>query len=140
MSLMLQTQNTWPKLFDDLFGRDMYWPADSRRAFGSLGAVDIEEDAQSVRIHMDVPGMTKEDITLTYERGILSVAGERKAVATAETAHVTCGERSFGRFERRFSLGEKLDSDRIEARVENGVLAITLPKREDVKPKAITIN
>ena len=146
MSLLLQLANNRPKLFDDTLLNDFFWPAEFKRnltrsAFGGgLGAVDIEEDKDRVRILMDLPGFRKEDLNLSFERGILTVSGERKTESAKEDTRCYVSERQSGAFSRSFQLGEKMDGESVAAKLENGVLEISLKKRADVLPKTIAID
>lgn len=146
MSLLMQLANTRPKLFDDALLNDFFWPTEFKRSLarsamgGGLGAVDIEEDKDRVRILMDLPGFKKEDLSLSFERGILTVSGERKSETAKEDTRCYITERQTGSFSRSFQLGEKMDGESVTAKLDNGVLEITLKKRADVLPKTIAID
>ena len=122
MSLMLQFANQRPSLFDDALFSDLFWPKEAKAAsrFSGLGAVDIEEDSERVLIRMDIPGVKKEEVGLSFERGILTVSGERKAAGAKDEARCCVNERRNGRFTRSFQLGEKMDGDSVAAKLENG--------------------
>ncbi len=102
-------------------------------------AVDIRETDGAWLIHIDLPAVKAEDVSVVFQDGVLSVSGERPldGEATTGTAHRI--ERGHGRFNRRFRLPETADDSRIEARTEHGVLRLTVPKREEVKPRAIEV-
>jgi len=83
--------------------------------------------------------MKKEDVKVSVENNILTISGERKSRKTEEKDSYYRNERTFGSFVRSFTLSKVVKSDAIEAKYENGVLHLTLPKVEDVKPKAIEV-
>jgi len=100
---------------------------------------DLVETADSYRLHLDVPGMTKDDLKINYQDNQLTVSGERTSDRTGEGEEYVRVERSFGQFYRSFSLPRTVDAQGISASYENGVLTITVPKTEDVKPRQIEI-
>jgi HSP20 family protein len=101
--------------------------------------VDIEESENQLFINVELPGISKEDVKLFLEDGKLTITGEKKRVFktgkedSGETCHRT--ERAYGSFSRTFILGDQIKEDSIEANFENGVLKITLEKREPEKPQ-----
>ncbi|MDX1546856.1 MAG: Hsp20/alpha crystallin family protein [Rhodothermales bacterium] len=101
--------------------------------------VDLTESDDAYFIHLDLPGMKKEDLEINFEDGTLAVSGERRAEQTEDNRRFVRVERSYGRFYRAFTLPQAVDLDRVEARFENGVLHITVPKSEEVKPRRIDI-
>ncbi len=101
--------------------------------------VDIYEDAETVRIHTELPGMKKEDVKLSVEDGVLTIKGERKFEHENRKGNYHRIERSYGMFERAFTLPTTVEPERIEASMKDGILEIVIPKREEVKPKEIEI-
>ena len=101
--------------------------------------VDIEETEDAYTIHVDVPGMDPQDIDVTFENGILSVEGQRKSERTVGENRTRRVERSFGTFVRRFSLPDAADADGIEAKINKGVLNLTIQKRSESKPRKIEV-
>ena len=105
-----------------------------------IPAVDIYETAQKdVVVKMDLPGVKKEEIKVSFENNTLSVEGTREAGADvpAEQFHRT--ERSAGSFRRSFALPATVDGSRVDASYQDGVLTIKLPRREEAKPRHISI-
>jgi HSP20 family protein len=102
--------------------------------------VDIREGADGLTLLVDLPGLGKDEVTITLENNVLTVAGERKFVAD-ETANETYHrlERPYGAFTRSFTLGPTVRTDKVEATFQDGVLSIQLPKQEESKPRRITI-
>ncbi len=103
-------------------------------------AVDIKEERDRFVIHADIPGVKPEDIDVSMENGVITIKGEKKTEATTDKEGYKRVERTFGSFYRRFSLPDTADSDAITAKSAHGVLEITIPKRESVKPKKITVD
>ena len=95
-----------------------------------LPAFDIAEADGAVILRGDLPGIPQEDIQVRIEDDILTVSGERKRAEDAEG--VARGERAFGKFQRAFRLADSIDADGVKASFANGVLELTLPKREPV--------
>jgi HSP20 family protein len=85
----------------------------------------------------DVPGLTPEDIHITFEGDTLTIRGEYKA--NGDSKNYLLRERMVGKFERVLTINTPVDSNKIEADFENGILTLTLPKAEAAKPKQITV-
>jgi HSP20 family protein len=104
-------------------------------------AVDIfENDNQEVVIKADVPEIKREDISVTFENNVLTLKGERKAEQVTKREQFQRVERHHGGFTRSFTLPNTVDATRIAASYKDGVLTITLPRREETKPKQISVN
>ena len=103
--------------------------------------VDIREGAEGLTLTMDLPGLGKEDVSITLENNVLTVAGERK-FETDEKANDTYHrlERQYGAFTRSFTLGPTVRTDKVEASFKDGVLTVALPKQEESKPRRISIS
>ena len=102
--------------------------------------VDIREGADGLTLLMDAPGLTKDDLSITLENNVLTIAGERKFQADEkanEQYHRL--ERQYGAFSRSFTLAPTVRTDKVEASFQDGVLTIQLPKQEESKPRRITI-
>ncbi|MEF3112446.1 Hsp20/alpha crystallin family protein [Streptomyces chrestomyceticus] len=89
-------------------------------------------------IHFDLPGVDPETIDLDIERNVLTVRAERASTAP-EGAELIASERTAGKFSRQLFLGDALDSDRVDAAYENGVLTLRIPVAERAKPRKIEI-
>lgn len=103
-------------------------------------AVDIAEDEQNITMMMELPGVKMEDLKVTFENNMLTVSGERKFKEEEKKEDYHRIERRYGKFTRSFTLPVGVDPDRVNAVLENGILNITLPKKEEFKPKQIMIN
>ena len=102
-------------------------------------AVDIYEDEGSVVIKAELPGIDQDDIEIRIEDSTLTLKGERKHDQTIKKENFHRVERYYGSFQRSFSLPHTIDQEKVRASCEKGVLTITLPKREETKPKQIKV-
>jgi len=108
---------------------------------GWTPAVDIFENAnQDVVIKAELPGFTRESIKVTFEHNTLTVEGERALDNEIPRDKFHRMERQYGAFRRSFTLPATVDSGRAEASYQDGILTITLPRREDTKPRQIQVN
>lgn len=103
-------------------------------------AVDVYESENAIEIKADLPGMTEKDIDVTVENNTLSIKGERKIENEEKRESYHRIERQYGSFYRSFQLPNIVDVTRINASFRNGILELALPKREETKPKRISIN
>ncbi len=101
--------------------------------------VDITEDEKEYLVKADLPEVKKEDVKVTVENGILSVAGERKAEKEEKKKKFHRIERFYGNFERTFALPEDADAARLKAEFKDGVLRVHVPKNPTAQPKKIDI-
>jgi HSP20 family protein len=102
-------------------------------------AVDIVENEDGTEIHVELPGLRRDDVEVGIENNVLTIRGERSREASTSDESLVRVERSFGRFSRSFSLPNTLDVDRAEAEMDAGVLKIRFPKREEARPKQLEI-
>ena len=102
-------------------------------------AVDMYETDQDVVIKSSVPGVKAEDIDITITGDTLTIKGETKAEEKVEKANYVRQERRYGAFSRSVTLPTTIVAEKAKAEFENGVLTLTLPKAEEVKPKAIKV-
>lgn len=128
---------------DRVFGR--FFPSRSRDENGTSSQpvwaprMDLIETDNAYRIHLDVPGIDKDDLKINYQDNQLTVSGERPSPQSGNNEEFVRVERSFGSFYRSFSLPKTVNADRIQATYEHGVLTISVPKAEEVKPRQIEI-
>jgi HSP20 family protein len=103
--------------------------------------VDIVETGEKdVIVRAELPDMKRDDIKVTFENNVLTLEGERKFERRNEGETYHRVERGYGSFRRSFSLPATVDATRIEADYKDGVLTVTLPRREESRPRQITIN
>jgi len=103
-------------------------------------AVDIKEEDDKYILIADIPGVDPQDIDVHMENGILSIKGERDSELKTENDGFKRIERKHGVFYRRFTMPEGVNADKIEAKSDKGVLTVSIPKQEAVKPRKITVN
>ncbi len=100
---------------------------------------DVSETPEHLILRLEVPGMTRDQVKISVENNVLTVRGEKQQEATQENENWYRSERSYGSFERSFSLPTHVDPDNVRASMENGVLTIKLPRREEARPREIKI-
>jgi HSP20 family protein len=127
-----KTLSSW---IDDFYG-DFYSP---RALSGGYPAVEVKEEKDHYVLTAEMPGLNREDINVVVKNGTLTLSGEKKHEKKEENEGYFYSERSYGRFERSFNLGEKIDENDVEASYKDGVLHITLKKSQEAKPKTVTI-
>jgi HSP20 family protein len=102
-------------------------------------AIDIVEQENDFVVNVDAPGVKKEDIKITFENNILTVSGSRKPQELPENVQVLLNEVRSGEFSRTIKFRQEVDTEKMSAELNNGVLTITLPKTEAVKAREISI-
>lgn len=126
---------------DGLF--DSFFPVRNTGENGDTAAwtprVDLSETEHAYNVHVDLPGLKKNDLEINFHDGVLSISGERTAKTTDEHTKFVRVERSYGRFYRAFTLPQTAKSDEIEASFADGVLTVNVPKAEEIKPRRIDI-
>ena len=128
------------RLFDEMLGNGMWRTSKESPLRGTwVPAINILEREDAVVITADLPGLKAEDVEITVEEGTLSIRGERKLEEAAEGETIHRVERLYGSFERTFTLPNSVDVEKIEARSANGEMVLTLPKREESKPRSVKI-
>lgn len=100
---------------------------------------DITEDKDNYILKLDLPGVTKDDVKISYSDGSLNISGERKQEKETKDSKFHRMERTYGRYFRSFSMPSKIQEDKIGAEFKDGQLIITVPKAEEAKPKEIPI-
>ncbi|HEY6339244.1 MAG TPA: Hsp20/alpha crystallin family protein [Candidatus Sulfotelmatobacter sp.] len=102
-------------------------------------AVDVYEDEHQVTLKIEVPGIDEKDIDVRVENNTLTVHGERKIEKEEKEENYRRVERHYGSFTRTFNLPTTVDSEKVSANYDKGVLKITLPKKAEAKPKQIKV-
>jgi len=118
------------------------WPAATQQAQlfnGWTPALDLYQTTDDIVALVELPGMRKEDIELSLHDGMLTISGERKS-DVSENDKAARSERFVGKFRRSISLPTRVDANKVNATYKDGVLTVTLPKAEEVKPKQIQVN
>jgi len=102
--------------------------------------VDIFENEHELVVKADLPDVKPEDLDIRVENNILTIRGERKFEKKVDEKNYLRVERSYGSFSRSFSLANTVNSEAIKADYKDGVLTLTIPRREEAKPKQIKVN
>jgi HSP20 family protein len=132
-------QNEIDRVFDRFFpSREQNEESTSSQAVWRP-RMDLIETEDAYRLHLDMPGMSTDDLKISYQNNELVISGERESSRTNENEEFVRVERSFGHFRRSFTLPRTVDADNISATYDNGVLTVTVPKTEAVKPRQIEI-
>lgn len=103
-------------------------------------AVDIAESENELTLTADIPGVKMEEIDIKIEDGTLTLSGKREFEKQQDQGGYHRIERSYGSFQRAFSLPDTVEVDKVSAQFDSGVLKITLPKKEAAKPKSVKIS
>jgi HSP20 family protein len=136
---LVSTHDHFNQLFNETFAR----------AFGDqkevslrtwVPPVDICETEDSLVLKAELPGIKPDDVEIRVEDNTLYLKGERKFEKEVKDENFHQVERSYGTFSRSFSLPSSIDSDKVKAEYQNGILTLTMPKREEAKPKTIKID
>jgi HSP20 family protein len=104
-----------------------------------LPAVDVSETGDKITVKAEIPGMEAKDIEISMVGDTLTIKGEKKAEKEEKDENYHMVERSYGSFNRAMKIPAMVDAEKVEATYKNGVLTVVLPKKEEVKPKAIEI-
>jgi HSP20 family protein len=136
---MVSLRERMNRLFDDSWFRTDGYGDDVAMGMWSP-AVDMFEKNDHLVIKAELPGMEKKDINLDLKDGVLTLRGERKHENQVQDENFYRREMSYGKFVRTFSLPSDVDSEKIKAEFQNGLLTIEVPKPEQHKPKQITVN
>ncbi|WP_047447335.1 Hsp20/alpha crystallin family protein [Alistipes sp. ZOR0009] len=132
--------NQLPTLFERLFENDMLdW---SNRNYSTtnttLPSVNIKENEEGFEVEMAIPGMDKGDFKIELNHDVLTISSEKKVEnEVKEGEHFTRREFSYQAFSRSFTLPNTVDNERINAKYENGILSVAIPKREEARPKPV---
>jgi HSP20 family protein len=122
------------------FFRPVRWPEEAE-AQSLVPALDIVERKDEYVVRTEMPGVAKENIEVTLEDGILTIAGESRGESEEkEEGRVLRKERHYGKYVRSLRLGAHVDGRNIKASYRDGVLELVLPKAEEVKPKKIAVD
>jgi len=101
--------------------------------------VDVYEDADAIVIKTDLPGVSQDDIDIEMNNDMLTIRGERKFDDEERRERYVRIERQYGAFQRTFTIGIAVESDKIKAVFKNGILELTLPKAEITKPRKVQV-
>lgn len=138
MTLARRNENYFPSFIDRFFNNElMDWGTSNfSRTNTSLPAVNVKETDDDYFIEVAAPGMTKKDFSINFQNNVLTISSEKQEEKKNDDDNYTRREFSYQSFQRSFTVpGNDVDSDKITASYNDGILNIKLPKREEVKPK-----
>lgn len=145
-NMPLGGRSNWSPLSDieKVFDAIAPWNKEAIRSANGLSkgfspSVNVEELEDCFLVSAELPGLEREDISVTLENGMLSISGEKKTELAEGAEGKRYVERSYGSFSRRFELPSNIDEKKIEASMKNGVLSLVLAKTEPASLKKITI-
>lgn len=124
-------------ILDDFFGPELGIVRNNNFSSTNttIPAVNIREEDDGFIVEMAAPGMAKEDFAVNLDNNILNISSEKKAEKSIDESKYNRMEFSYQSFKRSFTLPDTVDNDKIEAKYENGVLMISIPKKEEAKPQ-----
>jgi HSP20 family protein len=131
---LIRMRQQMDRLFDDFSGA----PLEKAHA-GVYPAVNVSEDKENYYVHAELPGIKADEIDIQATGNSLSISGERKIQAEDENARYHRREREAGNFSRMISLPDAIESDKVQAKLEDGILTVALPKSELTKPRQIAV-
>lgn len=137
MSMALRTRTPLAPSFFNLL--DLWDVPAARRAPSFAPAFAVKETAEAFVLSADLPGVAEADLEISVHADVLTVRGSRAAPAKLDGERAAFDERAYGTFERRFTLGETADADKVSAALANGVLTVTVGKKAEAKPRKIAI-
>ncbi len=135
---LLTSQREFDRLFKEAFTPFVGEGELSTRTWAP--PVDIYEDENNIVLKAELPGVNANDVEIKVEDSTLFLKGERKFEKEVKDENYHRVERSYGSFARSFSLPNSIDAEKVKAEYKDGLLTLTLPKREEAKPKTIKIN
>jgi HSP20 family protein len=127
------------RIFNDSFGRSRDLD-DEVSLYDWRPPVDIYETNDGIVLKVELPGVNKDDVSVEVKDNVLTLKGERLLDPEIKDEHYYRKERSFGKFNRSFSLQEPIKPHLIKAGFKDGVLTVEVPRPEEEKPKQITVN
>lgn len=144
MRQLVEVEREFNRLFKDFehkfgFGYDKEYNEELDNAVWAP-LTDVYEDSENFKLKLDLPGIQKEDVKISYADGRINITGERKQEKDTENFKYHRVERSYGKFFRSFELPKDIDEEKISADFSNGQLTIAIPKSEKAKPKEIPVN
>jgi HSP20 family protein len=134
MFIRFESPKTYDSLIENFLTSDIF-PSNSIEP-----AMDVVEQENEIIVIAELPGIKKEDVKITFEKNILTISGEGKATEFSGKTKILLNEIKCRPFNRSLKFGYEIDSSKISAEMNSGILTITLPKTEDVKAKEISIN
>ncbi|QSE98189.1 Hsp20/alpha crystallin family protein [Fulvivirga lutea] len=135
MTLIRRSNDLFPTFFDDFFGRDWFMSNDQNTT-NTMPAVNIAENADNYLVEMVAPGMNKKDFKIELDNQLLTISYEKEDSNENKDVNYSKREFYYQSFKRSFTLPQTVESDKIKAKYDNGLLMIQIPKKEEAKQKA----
>lgn len=131
---------SFDRLFDNVFD-DFFTAPKSHTASDSVTPrITVSEDDQTYIVEAEIPGVTRENVKISVEGNVVTLEAEvKRQVEQKDGDNVTQTERTIRKFSRRFTLAKDVDDTQSAAKLENGILTLTLPKKAELRPKQITV-
>lgn len=133
MSIVKRNNLFFPSLMNDFMGPDWFGGTDKWNT--SVPAVNIKDNTESFELELAVPGMKKDDFTVEIDNDVLTISSEMKSENEETKDNYTRKEFSYSSFKRAFTLPETVEGAKIDAKYEDGILKLTLPKKQEALPK-----
>lgn len=136
MTLVKRSNDLFPSLLDDFFGRD--WFNSGQTAGSTMPAVNLKEDENNFEVELAAPGMSKNDFKIELDNNLLTISCEKEErhEEKGEKGQYARREFNYRSFQRSFNLPNTIESDKINARYTDGILKLTIPKKEEAKKRA----
>lgn len=135
---LMSVQREINKMFENVF-RGGILDEETLGSAGWVPAADVSENDNEFTLQLELPGVTKDDVRITMQDNAITIRGEKKQEKESRKGNAHRVERSYGSFERTFSLPAVVKSEKIEATFSNGILTVTLPKAEEARPKQVEV-
>ncbi|HKL89953.1 Hsp20/alpha crystallin family protein [Muricauda sp. NFXS6] len=133
MSIVKRNNLFFPSLMNDFVSPD--WFGGTEKWNTSVPAVNIKDNTEGFELELAVPGMKKDDFTVEVDNDVLTISSEIKTENEEKNDNYTRKEFSYASFKRAFTLPETVDGSKIDAKYEDGILKLTLPKKQEALPK-----
>lgn len=133
MSLVKRNNLFYPSLMNDFMGPDWFGGTDKWNT--SVPAVNIKDNEEDFELELAVPGVKKDDFTVEVDNDVLTISSEMKSENEETQDNYTRKEFSYSSFRRAFTLPDTVDGSKIDAKYEDGILKLTLPKKQEALPK-----
>lgn len=133
MNIVDRNNLFFPALLNDFMGND--WLSGNQRPLSSVPKVNIKDNAENFELELAVPGKKKEDFTVEVDKDVLTISSETKTETQDKKDNYTRREFVHSSFKRAFTLPDSVDGSKIDAKYEDGILKLVLPKKQEALPE-----
>jgi HSP20 family protein len=133
--MLARINRNYPSLFNDFFGMDFYPTHYRSNGYKNLPAVNIAEDDNGFTLEIAAPGLEKKDFRIDIDNDRLTISSVKEEKSEKVHDNYTRREFAYNRFNRSFTLPETVDPEKITAVHKNGILTVSIPKREEARPR-----